>query len=34
MRADIIPGSVFPDYELSDHTATRRKLSGLQGQAS
>ena len=27
MRADIIPGSVFPDYELSDHTATRRKLS-------
>jgi hypothetical protein len=27
MRADILPGSVFPDYELSDHTATRRKLS-------
>jgi hypothetical protein len=23
---------VFPDYELSDHTATRRKLSDLQGQ--
>ena len=32
MRADILPGSVFPDYELSDHTATRRKLSILQGQ--
>ena len=31
MRADILPGSVFPDYELSDHTATRRKLSDLQG---
>src|SRR6204780_705255 len=32
MRADIIPGSSFPDYELSDHAATRRKLSQLQGQ--
>lgn len=32
MRADIVPGSVFPDYELTDHTATRRKLSDLQGQ--
>jgi peroxiredoxin len=32
MRADIIPGAVFPDYELSDHTTTRRKLSELQGQ--
>ena len=32
MRADIIPGSVFPDYELSDHTAKRRRLSDLQGQ--
>ena len=32
MRADILPGSVFPDYGLSDHTATRRKLSALQGQ--
>jgi hypothetical protein len=26
MRSDIIPGSVFPDYELPDHTAKRRKL--------
>lgn len=32
MRADILPGSVFPDYELTDRTATRRKLSVLQGQ--
>jgi peroxiredoxin len=31
MRADILPGAVFPDYELSDHTGTRRKLSELQG---
>src|SRR5664279_5756533 len=32
MRADIIPGAIFPDYELSDHAAKRRKLSELQGQ--
>jgi peroxiredoxin len=32
MRADIVPGAMFPDYELSDHTAARRKLSELQGQ--
>lgn len=31
MRADIIPGALFPDYELSDHTAKRHKLSELQG---
>ena len=31
MRADIIPGAIFPDYALSDHTAKRRKLSELQG---
>jgi peroxiredoxin len=31
MRADILPGAVFPDYELTDHTAKRRKLSELQG---
>jgi peroxiredoxin len=31
MREDIIPGAVFPDYELSDHTGKRRKLSELQG---
>jgi len=32
MRSDIVIGAVFPDYELSDHTANRRKLSELQGQ--
>jgi peroxiredoxin len=32
MRPDIVPGAIFPDYELSDHSATRRKLSELQGQ--
>lgn len=31
MRADIVPGAVFPDYQLTDHTAKRRKLSELQG---
>jgi peroxiredoxin len=31
MRADIVPGAVFPDYELTDHAARRRKLSDLQG---
>ena len=31
MRADIVPGSLFPDYELPDHTTARRKLSELQG---
>lgn len=32
MRSDIAPGTTFPDYELSDHKAKRRKLSELQGQ--
>lgn len=31
MRTDIVPGAVFPDYELSDHTGKHRKLSELQG---
>ncbi|TCC57633.1 redoxin domain-containing protein [Kribbella pittospori] len=31
MRADITPGSAFPDYELPDHTSVPRKLSELQG---
>ena len=30
MRSDIIPGAIFPDDELSDLTAKRRKLSELQ----
>ena len=32
MRADIVPGAIFPDYELSDHRGKRRKLSQLQGE--
>jgi peroxiredoxin len=28
----MIPGAVFPDYELSDHTGKRRTLSELQRQ--
>ena len=32
MRVDIVPGAGFPDYELTDHTGKRRKLSELQGQ--
>jgi peroxiredoxin len=30
MRSDIVPGALFPDYELSDHTGKRRRLSELQ----
>lgn len=32
MRADIVLGATFPDYELTDHTGTRRKLSELQAR--
>ncbi len=32
MRSDIVPGAVFPDYELSDNTGKHRKLSELQGR--
>jgi peroxiredoxin len=32
MRADITPGGIFPDFELVDHTATRRRLSELQAR--
>jgi peroxiredoxin len=31
IRADIAPGGIFPDYELTDHTNVRRRLSELQG---
>src|SRR5258707_15892005 len=31
MRADIVVGAVFPDYELTDHGGKRRTLSDLQG---
>ena len=30
MRADVVPGAVFPDYELPDHRGKHRKLSELQ----
>ena len=29
MRPDIVPGGIFPDYELPDHTGKLRKLSEL-----
>lgn len=32
MRDDIHPGATLPDYELPDHTGTKRRLSVLQGQ--
>jgi peroxiredoxin len=31
VRADIAPGGIFPDYELTDHAKMRRRLSELQG---
>jgi peroxiredoxin len=31
VRADIVPGAVLPDYELSDHRGMPRTLSELQG---
>src|ERR1700677_4085530 len=31
MRSNIVPGGIFPDYELPDHTGELRKLSELQG---
>ena len=31
MRADIVPGAVFPDYELTGHDGKRHKLSEFQG---
>jgi peroxiredoxin len=30
MRADIVPGGTFPDYELIDQAGARRRLSELQ----
>jgi peroxiredoxin len=32
MRSDIVPGGVFPDYELPDQTGQLRWLSVLQGE--
>ena len=31
VRAEIIPGGTFADYELTDHAKARRRLSDLQG---
>ena len=31
MRSNIVPGSIFPDYQLPDHTNELRRLSELQG---
>ncbi len=33
MRSDIVPGGIFPDYALLDHTGAIRRLSELQGRA-
>ena len=30
MRSDIVPGGIFPDYQLPDHTNELRKLSELE----
>ena len=30
MRSDIVPGALFPDYELPDHTGKHRTMSELQ----
>jgi peroxiredoxin len=32
MRADIKPGSTFPDYELPDQESVSRRLSEIQGE--
>src|SRR6201998_1728292 len=31
MHSDLVPGNIFPNYQLPDHTGTPRKLSELQG---
>jgi peroxiredoxin len=31
MRPDIVPGATLPDFELSDETGKRRRLSEIQG---
>src|SRR5436305_10107845 len=32
MRDDIVPGAIFPDYELTDHLGALRRLSDLQAE--
>lgn len=34
MRSDIVPGAVFPDYELPDENGVLHKLSDLQGDGN
>lgn len=31
MRADVVPGAIFPNYELPDHTGQMRTLCELRG---
>jgi peroxiredoxin len=31
VRSDLVPGTLFPDFELPDYTDTARRLSTLQG---
>jgi peroxiredoxin len=31
MHSELVPGAVFPDYQLPDHTSTLHRLSELQG---
>ncbi len=31
MRADVVPGATFPDYELPDQESVSRRLSEIQG---
>jgi peroxiredoxin len=31
MRAEIVPGAAFPDFELPDHESVSRRLSEIQG---
>jgi peroxiredoxin len=34
MRADIVPGATFPDYELPDENGVLHRLSDLQGDGN
>ena len=34
MRADIAPGGIFPDYELTDHTKIRRQPERAAGRST
>ena len=33
MRADIVPGAIFTDYELFDHTTKRRNCGRITSRA-